>query len=187
MTIERRYAMTRLSAGDYVFPSNDASLMLRVWRYDDAPTGDHRDGVRPYWAAGRYRGTADQAVASMERDLGDHGYVDHADWIETDSFLRTRQEAIDDALRSAERLTQTTTERTVQMDIDVTSDSELMVAQAEGLTDAGVDFVDRFTTPQMEVPDAGRIIVPTDVVPALLDAARQEGLQIEVRDVTTAR
>lgn len=107
MTIERRYAMTRLGTGDYVFPSNDRSLMLRVWRYEDAPTGDHRDGVRPYWAAGRFRGTAEQAVASMERDLREFGYVDHADWIETDSFLRTRQEAIDDALRAVERMPRT--------------------------------------------------------------------------------
>lgn len=67
-------------------------------------------------------------------------------------------------------------------DLEVIMDGELMVAQVEGLTEVGVDFLDEYT-PSFEytVVDSGRLIVPQVNLPELLAAATQAGLSSEPR------
>lgn len=67
-------------------------------------------------------------------------------------------------------------------DIEITKDAtgELMVAQAEGLTEAGTDFVDAYTNEQMVVVDAGRIIIPEADIDAFVLAGQLVGLRVEV-------
>jgi hypothetical protein len=66
------------------------------------------------------------------------------------------------------------------MDIEITKDTtgELMVAQVEGLTEAGIDFVDSYTNERMVVVDAGRIVIPEEDVPALVAACKQSGMGV---------
>ncbi len=72
-------------------------------------------------------------------------------------------------------------------DIHVTKNEELMVAQFEGLTDAGEEFVDRIVTDELVVVDAGRVIVRVAKIPELVEQARAEGLAADVEDVTVPR
>lgn len=45
-------------------------------------------------------------------------------------------------------------------DIEITRDSELMVAQAYALTEQAVDFIDGWMGHEYVVVDSGRIIIP---------------------------
>ena len=65
-------------------------------------------------------------------------------------------------------------------DLLVTRDSELMVAQVEGTTDEGTDFVDGFNPVGVGfvVVDSGRIVVDEGVLPALREGAKQRGLTV---------
>lgn len=63
-------------------------------------------------------------------------------------------------------------------DLEITRDGELMVAQVEGLTDAGVEFVDAYTSPQLVVVDSGRIILPYDALDGCLAHADTAGLSV---------
>lgn len=64
-------------------------------------------------------------------------------------------------------------------DIDVTRDGALCVVQLEGISDAGVEFVESYTIEQMAVVDAGRIIIPLDALPAFLAEAHRVGVLAE--------
>jgi hypothetical protein len=71
------------------------------------------------------------------------------------------------------------------VDIIITRDRELMVAQAEGVTDAGVEFVDAYNPgAEIVVVDAGRIILPDGVEgrnerSLFVGLARTAGLEVE--------
>lgn len=56
---------------------------------------------------------------------------------------------------------------------------ELEVAEVEGLSEAGVDFVDAYTASEIVVTDAGRIIVRLADVPTVVAEAKRAGLEIE--------
>lgn len=94
MTVERRYALVKLAAGDYLFPSNDGRLLWRVMRYHEGPeTGIDEPGAAGwYWQAARYRGTLEEAEREGEALL----FSDR--WVYVATWLRTRQEAIDAAV-----------------------------------------------------------------------------------------
>jgi hypothetical protein len=69
-------------------------------------------------------------------------------------------------------------------DIDVARSGELMVFQATGVTDPGVEFVDRYVPQRppsdLTAVDAGRIICRSEDLDDFLARARGEGLEVTV-------
>lgn len=64
-------------------------------------------------------------------------------------------------------------------DLSVIEDGELMVAQVEGSSDSGNDFLDAYCPAHdYTVVDSGRIIVPQEHLPKLLAAAAEQGLTV---------
>lgn len=66
-------------------------------------------------------------------------------------------------------------------DIDITKDrtGETMVVQAEGLTEAGTEFVDAYlVSEEMTVVDSGRIIIWERDLPTFVHAAEESGLEV---------
>jgi hypothetical protein len=86
MAPERKYALTRISAGDYILPSNDGKTIWRIIR------GDEDDGtgrVYTVWQVWRYTAPLTGPVDPEDWSL----------WALDESFCRTRQEAIGAAMR----------------------------------------------------------------------------------------
>lgn len=92
---ERRYAMTRVAAGDWVLPSNDGRTLYRIKSYEEDGSAQWRDSrgrERPvrgkWWGVLRYTGPTGGFI-ELDGDLWewfDHGYP-------------TRSAAVDAALR----------------------------------------------------------------------------------------
>jgi hypothetical protein len=62
-------------------------------------------------------------------------------------------------------------------DIEITKDAgEGMVAVVAGITDAGIEFVDAYVFGDMQVVDAGRIIIWERDLDHLLTQAKEAGL-----------
>ncbi len=97
----RKYALTRLQAGDYLFPGNDGSTLWRVYTYEE--DGSLYRGERQvkgkFWATAKFRGTVDEA----QRLLGDDPDVllDWGEWEFWAGPLRSRAEAIAEAVRAS--------------------------------------------------------------------------------------
>lgn len=99
-TATRKYQMTRVRAGSYLLPSNDAQTLWHVYSFEDGISHgvDHPD--RTYWACARFLGTYEQAVFAASADVENYGYITRDGWQETDTYLRTRKDATDAALRN---------------------------------------------------------------------------------------
>lgn len=98
--VERKYQMIRIEAGDYLLPSNSGKSLWRLRRYYEGPeTG--LEGIKGtyVWSCSRY--------SWMGRDMPNEVDLDSLlewdRWCETQGWLKTRQEAIDEALKCAER------------------------------------------------------------------------------------
>jgi hypothetical protein len=61
-------------------------------------------------------------------------------------------------------------------DLRVTCDSEFEVAQIEGVTERGIEFVDAWLDSKMVVADAGRIVIPLGQLGHLRRIATSRGL-----------
>jgi hypothetical protein len=96
-TVERRYQLTRISAGDYLLPSNDAQTLWRLRTYEEDGSLERNDGRKvtgTFWATWRWDGgfpTHDSLVAAFETD-------DWTRWQFWSGPFKTRGEAIRDAL-----------------------------------------------------------------------------------------
>ena len=97
---ERKYSLTKIVPGDYVFPSNDATRLLRVHRYFE--DGSLREEVSPgvyrtvrghFWAAQRWDGPLEQAIEEAQVMEIDE-WQDDRRWNTCDCLLRTREDAI---------------------------------------------------------------------------------------------
>lgn len=88
---ERKYALTKLAAGDYLLPSNDAKTIWRIREYTDLiPAKDgHGDEEIDYWGLWRWIGRGTQVDLYHEND----------DWDFYDGCYTRRHEAIRAALR----------------------------------------------------------------------------------------
>lgn len=92
---ERKYAMTKIDAGDYLLPANDGETLWRLKTYTEGPSSGldwPRD--REVWGLWKWRPSA---VARV------HGRVDPDDWEDWEfweGLCETRQEAIDAALKA---------------------------------------------------------------------------------------
>ena len=100
MTVARRWQMVRVSAGDYLLPSNDTRTLWRIYSYEehgDAEIGDGRGGWRPlrgtFWACARYERPFGSFDVLTEWDLLEWG-----NWLTWETTLATRREAVDAAL-----------------------------------------------------------------------------------------
>ena len=88
-TVERKYALTRIKAGDYLLPSNDGNTIWRIAKYVEGPSTGIEDWPR------------DRDVWGVWRRTGSGLYVDLNDW---DCFAfhggmyNTRADAIAGAL-----------------------------------------------------------------------------------------
>ena len=89
-TIERKYQLTKIEAGDYLLPSNDGRTVWRIRRYTDGPSGglEHWPKDREVWGIWGWRG------ATLELTL------DEDKWAYWDGLCDTREEAIQLALKS---------------------------------------------------------------------------------------
>lgn len=97
---ERKYAMTRIRKGDYLWPSNDRSVIWRIRQYTEDGSaevwtndGKTRRLLGTYWAIHRYTGR-------------DHDAIDTEEWSEWetwDSLLKTREQAIEAAMKYSEK------------------------------------------------------------------------------------
>lgn len=101
--MERKYVLTRIQAGDYIFPSNDAESLLRVSSYfEDGSATVSADGVNwkplrgTFWSAYRFDGPLEDAQRLM--DVNPEEFVAWTRWREIATTLNTRAEAIDEAL-----------------------------------------------------------------------------------------
>lgn len=110
--MERVYQLTKINKGDYMFPSNDGTLLLRVDRYYEDGSASWTDTTKDppvekkivgyFWRAGRYRGTLEEAQAridSLRNDDDAFDFLTWEDWVETDGLMLTREEAIQSALK----------------------------------------------------------------------------------------
>jgi hypothetical protein len=79
---ERRYALTKVSAGDYLLPSNNAQTLWRIAR-------DEREG----WSLWRWAGSLSEAIFEH---LDDWRY-----WECMEAHLSTRAEGVREAMRLA--------------------------------------------------------------------------------------
>lgn len=94
---ERKYALTRISAGDYILPSNDAQTLWRIHSYteDGSASFIRDDGTEQtlrgtYWATAKFR----KPVSLVWDD-----FLDWEHWETWETTLRTRADAIRAALR----------------------------------------------------------------------------------------
>jgi hypothetical protein len=65
-------------------------------------------------------------------------------------------------------------------DIQITEDSKRGIAHIEGLSDAGIDFIDGYNTGEFQVVDSGRIIIRLRDQPVFTERAAKAGLTVEV-------
>ena len=96
-TVERNYAMTRLGAGDYLLPSNDATILWRVCRYDED------DAQRQVWGYWRWGGTfadTEQVRATIAEAIT---MGDWSRWTFWAGPYRNRRDAVEAALTEIDR------------------------------------------------------------------------------------
>lgn len=98
---ERKYAMTRVRAGDYLLPSNDGKTLWRIASYHEDGSAEWQDErgqwhkvVGTFWQTAKYR----HGVPRV--GLLDEDFLDWNEWHTWETNLRTRKEAVEAALRS---------------------------------------------------------------------------------------
>lgn len=103
MKTERKYALIRVAAGDYLLPSNDLKTLWRIRSYREYGDAywvdvDGKEHVVKgiFWEASRY---FDGPMAAVDDD----DLLDRDRWQSYSDSHRTRQEAIDEALRREEK------------------------------------------------------------------------------------
>lgn len=89
---ERKYALTRIAAGDYLLPSNDGETIWRIATYIDGPSMGITDWPR------------DRTLWGTWQYTGRNQYVDVSDWNRwrmVASTFATRRDAVDAALEGS--------------------------------------------------------------------------------------
>lgn len=89
MTAERKYALTRVKAGDYLLLSNDGKTVWRIATYHEdgsAVTSDGRTLAGRFWGTWKYKGRVAAAA------------IDPNEWNDFemyDCLFRSRRDAVD--------------------------------------------------------------------------------------------
>jgi hypothetical protein len=91
-TIERKYVMIKLGAGDWLLPHNDGRRIFRLARYVDDV--DISLSARTFWAVHKFPGTPQQLIdrPNLVQDWDGWEYVE--------GNLSSRAEAIQAVLRA---------------------------------------------------------------------------------------
>lgn len=94
---ERRFALRRIGAGDYLLPSNDGRTLWRLQRYEDGPSYglDDWSRDRTFWRTLRWPESISRGTKLDQFDISNLGR-----WREVADLLSTRRAAIEIALRS---------------------------------------------------------------------------------------
>ena len=106
--VERRWAMIRVRAGDYLLPSNDKTTLWRLATYEEHGDAEWQDGdgrwhkIRgTFWAVYRYEhGRRSFPDLDAPEWTGDD-FLDWDRWVCHETSLATRAAAIDSVLRAA--------------------------------------------------------------------------------------
>lgn len=95
-TPERRYALIKIKAGDYLLPANDGKTLWRVKTYEDGPSHGLMDMERDqmFWGVWRWEGNPIVGTIDVEE------IVEIDRWRMVATHHRTRRQAIDAALRA---------------------------------------------------------------------------------------
>ena len=104
VAIERKYQMVRIGSGDYMLMSNSGLSLWRLRRYRETGMVEYDNGTKlvgDFWSCARYeyRGRSLPNGTDQMIDV----IHDRERWVTTADTLKTRQEAIDEALAAAER------------------------------------------------------------------------------------
>lgn len=96
-TVERKYVLTKIAAGDWLLPSNDAQRIYRLRKYTDGPSFGLDPEISPrdfeVWRVSKW----DQPIAMA----GEISVDDEDRWEHVFDGARTRAEAIQAALSDA--------------------------------------------------------------------------------------
>lgn len=102
---QRRYALTRVRAGDYIVPSNDGTQLWRISSYDETGLGERLDSngkwhpiTGTFWQTAKFELTVEQMHARWGDDLPDD-FLDWDRWQFWAGGYRSRRDALADALR----------------------------------------------------------------------------------------
>jgi hypothetical protein len=100
---ERKYVLTRISSGDYLFPSNDGRKLLRVYRYHEDGSAMLGNGTTlrgSFWGAARFDGSLEQAERMLALDVDEFlSWGSH--WESWETTLPSRSAAIRSVLKAA--------------------------------------------------------------------------------------
>lgn len=96
----RKYVLTRITTGDYMFPSNDGQRLWRIYTYqEDGSLERNGKEVRgTFWAAARFIGTLADAEALMRSDPDE--FLSWTPWEFWSGPWRKRADAVDSAVRA---------------------------------------------------------------------------------------
>lgn len=94
---ERKYALTKLAAGDYLLPSNDAATVWRLSTYTDGPSMglDSLKRDREFWGVWRFIGRPVTNGLMTGEEVEDWNQ-----WEQFDSLLDSRAAAIRSAMKA---------------------------------------------------------------------------------------
>ena len=93
--VKRKYALSRIKAGDYLLPSNDRKTIWRIAQYEEDGNAQYNDGTKligRFWGAWKYIG----------RDSDTINLQEWSDFNMLGSLFRSRTEAIKFAMNESE-------------------------------------------------------------------------------------
>ncbi len=96
--IERKYALTRIEKGDYLWASNDAKTIWRLSTYTEGPSRGLVDWPRDrtVWGLWRWDGPRREGLELNGEDVDDWNY-----WEMWEGMFETRTAAIEAAMTAA--------------------------------------------------------------------------------------
>lgn len=94
---ERRYALVKISSGDYLLPSNDANTLWRISSYLEDGSAEWVGGRKlrgTYWQTAKYRDPLPTAGGDMPAD-----FLEWDRWETWETCIASRGKAIESTLR----------------------------------------------------------------------------------------
>ncbi len=98
---QRKFALTKITAGDWLFPSNDGQTLWRVYSYREDGSAEWVNGGAPilgtFWACAKFIGP----MATADRLLRSGDLLGWENWESWATTLKSRREAVNEAMRSS--------------------------------------------------------------------------------------